>query len=147
MRTPSEIQEIERRAAAYCQQRTLRMTEGRAKVLRQVAGSRRPVKAYDLIASSAVDGKNPMPPRVYRALDFWTAHGFMHRIESLNAYTCCTHPGCGHECQLFVCSVCGRVYELYSESLSKELLHQAARQGFEVDHSRVEMTGRCPDCR
>jgi Fur family zinc uptake transcriptional regulator len=115
--------------------------------LRAVARSRRPVKAYDLIKNSGDKDKKPMPPIVYRALDFWVSHGFIHRIESLNAYTCCTHPGCGHDCQILICSQCGRVFEFCDAALSSELVAAAKRQGFKIEAFKVEAEGRCPDCR
>jgi Fur family zinc uptake transcriptional regulator len=146
MRKSSEVQELLKQAKEYGRQHGLRLTEGRLSILEKVAASRRPVKAYDLIAESS-EGQKPMPPIVYRALEFWTAHGFIHRIESLNAYTVCTHPGCGHECQIFVCSQCGRVSEICADELSQNIRRNALEQGFEVDHLRIEASGRCADCR
>lgn len=146
MRKKSEVHEILKRADEYCRKQGVRLTEGRLAILEQVVASRHPVKAYDLIAAAS-GGKKPMPPLVYRALDFWTAHGFIHRIESLNAYTACTHPGCGHECQIFICSQCGRVSEICEEEVSQQVRRTASALGFEVDHLRIEASGRCPDCR
>jgi Fur family zinc uptake transcriptional regulator len=147
MRKASEAAEILKRAETYCTEQSFRFTDGRAAVLKQVVSSRKPVKAYDVLAAVSSGEKKPMPPIVYRALDFWTAHGFIHRIESLNAYTACTHPGCGHECQLFICAQCGRVSEICDEALRGRVEHQAAVLGFRIDHLKVEATGRCPDCR
>lgn len=135
-----------KQAEEYCRCHEVRLTAGRLSILEQVASSRHPVKAYDLIAAASGD-KKPMPPLIYRALDFWTAHGFIHRIESLNAYTACTHPGCGHECQIFICSQCGRVSELCNDAVSQQVRSNAASQGFEVTRLRIEATGRCPECR
>lgn len=146
MRKKAEVQEILKRAEEYCLQQGVRLTEGRLSVLEQVVSSRHPVKAYDLIAAAS-GGRKPMPPLIYRALDFWTTHGFMHRIESLNAYTACTHPGCGHECQIFVCSKCGRVSEICDDAMGKQVYRNALSQGFELEHLRIEATGRCPDCK
>jgi len=146
MRKKSEVREILKRAEEYCGQQGVRMTEGRLAVLEHVVSSRHPVKAYDLIAAAS-GGKKPMPPLVYRALDYWTAHGFIHRIESLNAYTACTHPGCGHECQIFICSKCGRVSEICDETLSQQVRKNASELGFVAEHVRIEVSGSCPDCR
>jgi Fur family zinc uptake transcriptional regulator len=145
MRKKSEVRDILKRAEEYCLQQGVRLTEGRLSVLEQVVSSRHPVKAYDLIAAAS-GGQKPMPPLVYRALDFWTAHGFIHRIESLNAYTACTHPGCGHECQIFVCSQCGHVSEICDDQLGRQVRRNASSAGFEVTHLRVEASGRCPGC-
>ncbi len=32
------------------------------------------------------------PPTVYRALDFLMANGFVHKLESVNAFVACHHP-------------------------------------------------------
>jgi Fur family transcriptional regulator, zinc uptake regulator len=146
MRKASDVRKIMNRAEEYCRKRNLRLTEGRAAVLSHVVRSRRPVKAYDVLAAVSTGDRKPMPPIVYRALDFWTAHGFIHRIESLNAYTSCTHPGCGHECQLFICRQCGRVSEICDDTLHRQMRDHSALRGFEIEHLKVEATGRCPDC-
>jgi Fur family zinc uptake transcriptional regulator len=146
MRKKSDVETIMKQAKGYCLQNGLRFTDGREAVLREVVRQRRPVKAYDLLATLSADKKKPMPPIAYRALDFWTSHGFLHRIESLNAYTCCTHPGCGHECQLFICSKCGRVSEFCDDTLRSQILRNASGQGFKLEHLKVEATGLCPDC-
>lgn len=145
MRKKSEVRDILQRAEEYCRRQGVRLTEGRLSILEQVVASRHPVKAYDLIAAAS-GGQKPMPPLVYRALDFWTAHGFIHRIESLNAYTACTHPGCGHECQIFICSACGRVSEICDETLNQQVRRKASALGFAVDSLRIEAFGCCPDC-
>lgn len=147
MRKSSEVQSLVGQAEAYCKKRGVRFTAGRAAVLREVVQQRGPVKAYDVLQAISSDKKRPMPPIVYRALDFWTAHGFLHRIESLNAYTCCTHPGCGHDCQIFVCEKCGKVSEICDEKLAEQVIHHADTQGFQVKHVSVEASGLCPDCR
>ncbi|QHI68346.1 transcriptional repressor [Tichowtungia aerotolerans] len=147
MRKKSDVQAILKRAEAYCMEQGLRFTDGRAVVLREVVRQRTPVKAYDVLQTISADKARPMPPVVYRALDFWTSHGFLHRIESLNAYTACTHPGCGHDCQIFVCSKCGRVSEICDEKLIEKIGHKAESLGFRIEHLSVEATGSCPDCR
>ncbi|MGE4489099.1 MAG: Fur family transcriptional regulator [Kiritimatiellales bacterium] len=147
MRKAAEVRAILKRAEAYCIEKGLRLTDGRAAVLEYVVRQQMPVKAYDVLQAISADKTRQMPPVVYRALDFWTSHGFLHRIESLNAYTCCTHPGCGHECQIFICSKCGKVSEICDEGLAKQVNRKAASQGFRIDHLSIEATGRCPDCR
>ena len=147
MGKPPEVHEILKRAEAYCKEQGVRFTAGRAAVLQEVLRQRKPVKAYDVLQAISTDKARPMPPIVYRALDFWMSHGFLHRIESQNAYTACLHPGCGHECQIFVCEQCGRVFEICDEHLAGQVRHQAAACGFRIDHLKIEATGRCPDCQ
>lgn len=84
------------------------------------------------------------PPIVYRALEFLLDEGLAHRIESKNAYICCVHPGHQGAAQFLICSACEKVAEL--EKQDSELLSDAARVGFTVDSSVVEITGHCSDC-
>src|SRR3546814_3200364 len=80
-----------------CVERGLRLTPIRARVLELVAGQGKPVKAYDLLEmlkdhapGDAVGAA--APPTVYRALDFLLANGFIHKLESVNAFVACHHP-------------------------------------------------------
>ena len=72
-------------AEVRCGAADQRLTAPRRRVLELLLQAGQPVKAYDLIASFAIDGPPAKPPTVYRALDFLEKQGFAHRIESLNA--------------------------------------------------------------
>jgi Fur family transcriptional regulator, zinc uptake regulator len=62
---------------------------------------------------SAKRGK-ATPPTIYRALDFLTKSGLIHRIESLNAYAACAHAPAGPQHVFFTCERCGNVAEVES---------------------------------
>lgn len=77
-----------------CSERGLRLTPIRANVLRLIADAGKPVKAYELL-DWVREGKGvgaDAPPTVYRALDFLMANGFVHKLESVNAFVACHHP-------------------------------------------------------
>ena len=102
--------------------------------------------AYDLLARLAGEGLGSTPPVAYRALDFLSAAGLAHRIERLNAFVACTHPGEGHAPAFIVCRDCRAVAE---ETLGPEAgaVGEAARAaGFSVEAMVVEAEGLCPDC-
>ncbi|MDT8391850.1 MAG: transcriptional repressor [Lentisphaeria bacterium] len=145
--TTRPVQRILADAEEYCQRAALRLTEGRRHILAVVAGSERAVKAYDLLNAVTDPGKKVMPPTVYRALDFWITHGFIHRIESLNAFIACDHPLRSHGCQMLICTDCGRVIEVCQAELRDHFRETAAANGFLYDHSVLEIYGRCPDCQ
>ena len=70
-------------------------------------------KAYDLISSYAHDGEPvAKPPTIYRALEFLTAQGLVHRIESMNAFLACGSNPHGRSTEFLICDCCGRVEEL-----------------------------------
>lgn len=76
-------------------------------------------RAYDLIAAFAPGGVKP--PTVYRALDFLIAHGFAHRVESLNAFIACTQVAPGHAPAFMICDCCGRADEVAVSELRSAL--------------------------
>lgn len=134
-------------ARALCAQRNIRLTARRLQVLEILLQSHQPMGAYEILArlNQAQNKQAIAPPIVYRALEFLLAEGLVHRIESKKAFISCTHPG--HQCtmQFLICRGCEKVAEL--ENLDSALLSEADNVGFAVDHSVVEITGICADCR
>ena len=113
----------------------------------QLEGNEEAMKAYDLLDSLTRPGERVMPPVVYRALDFWVSHGFVHRIASLNAYVVCGHPLHNHGCQLLICSHCGQALEVCNPRLREAILETARASGFHFEKVALEIHGRCPRCQ
>jgi Fur family zinc uptake transcriptional regulator len=61
----------------------------RRHVLEVLSASHKPLGAYEIIDLVAARGPRPAPITIYRALDFLTAQGLVHRIESRNAFLAC----------------------------------------------------------
>ena len=76
-------------AEALCAKRGERLTPMRRHVLEVLAASHKPLGAYEIIDLVAARGPRPAPITIYRALDFLTAQGLVHRIESRNAFLAC----------------------------------------------------------
>lgn len=134
------------KAEALCEAEGLHMTSGRRKVLGLLLREHRALGAYEILDLVSADGTKPQPPTVYRALNFLTEHGFAHRIERLNAYVACTHPGEHHAPAFMICRLCHAVTEAHA-SPSKGALGAAAREaGFQIEHTVVEAKGLCPTC-
>jgi Fur family zinc uptake transcriptional regulator len=134
-------------AEAECRRRGARLTEVRRRVLELVWGSHRPVGAYALMEALADGGRAAAPPTVYRALEFLLAHGLVHRIERLNAFVGCSHPGAPHAGQFLLCTRCGTAAELDDPAVDQSVAAAAARLGFSVARQTVEVEGLCPACR
>jgi Fur family zinc uptake transcriptional regulator len=132
-----------------CAERGLRLTELRRRVFELVADSARPVKAYDLLEKVRKQGAGPAaPPTVYRALDFLMANGFVHRLETLNAYVPCPHPEAeAHGSQFLICEQCQETMELDASGISDRLRDQARQQGFQPRRHIVEVYGLCAKCQ
>jgi Fur family zinc uptake transcriptional regulator len=134
-------------AEALAQGRDEKLTNLRRRVLEIVLESHRPVGAYDILGALARDGGKPAPPTVYRALDFLRAQGFVHRIDSLNAFVACFAPAKAHRSHFLLCHACGGAAEIEDAALDSALASAAASAGFTPEHETVEITGLCADCR
>lgn len=130
-------------AEEECRRRGARLTDIRRRVLELVWRSHAPIGAYALLDAL---GK-AAPPTVYRALDFLLAHGLIHRIETLNAYVGCAHPGHAAAGQFLLCRRCGAAAELNDDGIEQAVRAAAQAQGFEVAALTVEAEGLCPSCR
>lgn len=123
------------------------LTAMRARVLEAVIGAAGPIRAYELMETFARAGRPAKPPSVYRALDFWTGLGVMHRVESLNAYTVC---GAAHDpgdviC-FFLCDGCGAAEEWPVAGLDAPVKAAAEAAGFRLRASALEVKGLCTAC-
>ena len=134
-------------ARAVCTEQGGRLTPQRQQILELVWQEHKPVGAYELLDRLRESGIKAAPPTVYRALDFLLAHGLIHRIESLNAFTGCSAPGTPHQGQFLVCSQCHRVAELDDSAIDRQLDASARKLGFEIEHRTVEVSGLCASCR
>jgi Fur family zinc uptake transcriptional regulator len=146
-RTRQTGNEILHDAETYCRDEGLRLTEGRRVVLELLVLSPAALKAYDILEQLKRPGEKPMPPTVYRALDFWIEHGFVHRIESINAYFACGHPLHNHGCQLLVCQQCNTALEVCSHGLHGHFTETARDNGYLFRKAVLEIHGVCPNCQ
>jgi Fur family transcriptional regulator, zinc uptake regulator len=125
----------------------VRLTPIRRHVLEILWQSHKPQGAYAILSQLSPKGKKIAPLTVYRALDFLEKAGFIHRLESLNAYIGCTHSGEKHAALFFVCDNCQNVTELDAEK-AVQYLHGAARQkGLYPTKTMIEIKGLCGVCR
>ncbi len=135
------------RASSLCLRRGVRLTALRRRVLELVWRRHEPVGAYTILHSLRRRGRVAAPPTVYRALDFLLQHGFVHRIESRNAFVGCARPGSSHPGQFLICGKCGSAAELADSRIDGAIARRAARVGFTVENQTIEVSGLCPRCR
>ncbi|NOD65401.1 MULTISPECIES: transcriptional repressor [unclassified Ruegeria] len=133
-------------AEARCAAEGLRLTPVRRKVLEMLLQEHRAIGAYGILDRLRAEGFGSQPPVAYRALDFLVQNGFVHKIERLNAFVACSHPGQSHSPAFMICRKCDAVAEAQSAP-AKGVLGAAARAaGFEIERTVVEAEGLCPDC-
>jgi Fur family zinc uptake transcriptional regulator len=101
--------------------------------------------AYDVLARLDAEGLGSKPPVAYRALGFLVDQGFAHRIERLNAFIACAHPGADHNPAFMICRTCGTVAE--AAAGYGPLGASAALAGFQIEQTVIEAEGLCPLCQ
>jgi Fur family zinc uptake transcriptional regulator len=136
-------------AERLCGERDQRLTAPRRRVLELLLEAGQPVKAYDLMA--AYEPASPAkPPTVYRALEFLERQGFVHRIDSLNAFVACVHADEGGDhgraAAFLICDCCGATREIQAE-VGGAVSAAAGAAGYAIASLSVEAHGLCPDCR
>lgn len=136
-------------AEAHCRLHGLRLTPQRRAVLEVLAKACAPLGAYDLIERMRRDGgRAPAPIVVYRVLDFLKEHGFIHRLETLNAFIACPHRHDASARIVFlICEACKQVEEVVSIPLDSALASLARKHDFLADRQVMELAGTCRTCQ
>lgn len=133
-------------AEAHCRAQGLRFTPVRRAALRILLQDHRALGAYEVLEHLHRAGFGAQPPVAYRALDFLMANGFAHRIERLNAFVACSHPGAGHAPAFLICRSCSAVAEAQASPARGTLGEAARASGFVIERTVVEALGLCPAC-
>ncbi len=129
-----------------CVEAGLRFTPVRRKVLELLLHEHRALGAYAILDLLRDAGFGSQPPVAYRALDFLLENGFVHKIERLNAFVACTHPGESHSPAFMICRLCDAVAEAHSTQAKSALGEAAQATGFQIERTSVEAEGVCPTC-
>lgn len=134
-------------AAEACAAAGLQLTPQRRRVLEILLAQHRAMGAYEVLDVLREEGLGSQPPIAYRALDFLVANGFAHKIERLNAFVACAHPGAQHAPAFLICRSCDAVAEAHIEPASTVLGEAADNAGFAIERAVVEAVGVCPNCQ
>ena len=135
------------RAQAVTAASGARLTPVRRRVLEILLEAHKALGAYDVLARLAAEGFGNQPPVAYRALEFLVDQGLAHRIQRLNAFAACAHPGESHAPAFLICRACHTVAEADAATARAALEDAAAATGFAVERSTIEALGLCPACR
>lgn len=134
-------------AEARAQADGLRLTPVRRRTLEILLEAHRAMGAYEVLDRLAEEGFGRQPPVAYRALDFLVTHGLAHRVQRLNAFAACSHPGEDHQPAFLICRICNGVAEASAAHPRAALDAAAAEVGFAVERASIEAVGLCPRCR
>jgi len=141
--------EFVRAVERACRARGLRLTPIRAYVLGLIARAGKPLKAYDLLDQVREGGGPgaPAPPTVYRSLDFLLGNGFIHKLQSVNAFVACHHPSATlHSSPFLICDYCHEAVELEDVNITALLQARARELGFVAQAQTLEVHGICASC-
>lgn len=133
-------------AEALAREKGARLTPVRRRTLQILLEEHRAMGAYEVLDRLAAEGFGRQPPVAYRALEFLTGLGLVHRIRRLNAFAACMDPGAPHRPVFFLCRACGHVAEAPAKALGTALDRAAAEIGFVVERASIEAQGLCPSC-
>lgn len=136
-----------REAEEQCEKQGLRLTAVRRKVLEILLQEHRAMGAYAILDILNKEGLGSQPPVAYRALDFLSQHGFVHKIERLNSFVACTHPEQDHSPVFLICRVCETVAEARTGRIESIVQDAAFSAGFRAEKAVIEIEGICPICQ
>jgi len=131
-------------AEQTCADQGLQFTAARRRVLEILLEHHAAMGAYDVLERLSAEGLGSKPPIAYRALGFLVDHGLAHRIEKLNAYVACAHPGAAHSPVFLICRGCQAVGET---DACGALNACAAEAGFAIEQTVAEVVGLCTQCQ
>jgi Fur family zinc uptake transcriptional regulator len=129
-------------AQKFCEANHIRLTEPRRRVLEILVSNQKPMGAYDILEKLGQYIDNPKPPTAYRAIDFWREHGFVHKIESLNAFIACNDGHSHNDAHFLICDECDYVDEIH---VHHEPPHENLN-GFQAKRTFTETHGTCEAC-
>ena len=138
----NSIQEAEQ----YCQENGLNFTPVRRKVLEILLQKNTAIGAYEILDLLREAGFKNQPPVAYRALEFLVQNGFAHKIEQLNSFIGCMHPGKDHSPAFMICRNCDSISEEEALTRNFSVSQIAAKAGFTVEKAVIEARGLCHSC-
>ena len=133
-------------AKIICDQRGVKLTKLRETVLKLIWKNHSYVKAYDLLEELRKIDRSAKPPTIYRSLDFLMENGFIHKIQSLNAFVGCSHPSEHNECYFLICKECQNIEECHSKSINEFVQSTSNTNNFSANQVTLVISGICQEC-
>ena len=143
----AQLDAILDQAEMRCKGSGARLTSGRRKVLELLLRENRALGAYEILDLLRAEASRAVPPPVaYRALHFLIEHGLAHKVERLNAFIACAHPGEHHAAAFMICRICRNVAEAHLHPVTRSVDQAALSEGFQIERMMIEVEGLCPTC-
>lgn len=132
-----------------CIDPSIKLTDLRKDVLSILYTQDKPMGAYDILDELKKKRPNAEPPTVYRVLEFLVEVKLVHRIESQNAFVCCSHLNeaqTQHQAILLSCKECQGSFEFKDENVIHAIKKFADKNHLQVDSALLEVKGVCKSC-
>ena len=133
-------------AEQTCSEKQLKFTNLRREILRMIWEGHGPKKAYDLLSELQLTNQSAKPATVYRTLEFLIENGFVHKVNSLNAFVGCSHPLKHQDCYFLICDSCNDISEYCDPAITSAIKTITERNQFTVKNTTLEIAGRCNSC-
>ena len=134
-------------AREICQKNKVNLTPTKEQVLKLIWQSHRPIGAYQIQDQLAkISRKAVAPPTVYRALQFLTKLGLIHKIPSLNSFIGCPFPNSPQSNLFLICEGCGNIAEVSCNSVDYLLQKTCGTANFNLNSKNIELFGLCVLC-
>ena len=104
------------------------------------------MNAYDLLEELKKIDSSAKPPTIYRSLEFLLENGFIHKIQSLNAFVGCSHPNEHNKCYFLICKECQNIEECHSENINEFVQSTSSNNNFSPNQVTLEISGVCQEC-
>ena len=148
--TESHIRRRLADAQALCEENGASFTRLRREVFELLLRRDAPAKAYDLQADMIASGHRAAPTTVYRALEFLTEQGLVHRINALNAFVVCSGDFRHHHHHaplMLACSACETSIEISNPDVGETIRRVLEPTGFHFQGNAMEIRGLCETCQ
>ena len=136
------------RARKTFDEKGLKLTALRLRVLEEIAASHDAMGAYDVLDRLVRKGGDKLAPiSVYRAIDALLEAGLVHRLESKNAFFACHSPHAGTQRHMaLVCDRCAKVVEVPATGIYHLIEKASESKGFALRAVVAEGAGLCSGC-
>lgn len=129
-----------------CDERGIRLTPARRRVLQLLATATGPLKAYAILEAVRKESPNTAPTAVYRVLEFLQRNGLAIKLNSINAFLL-RPSGPAWSCTFLVCEKCGSVDTIHAPMLPEAFLADVDSGRFAPTSQTLEISGTCSVCR
>lgn len=131
----------------YLRSRGLRVTSERRALLSAIFAQHGHIDADQVLRAARDGGAKISRATVYRNLELLLDCGLVSRVRLDGQKSVYEHVHPGQQHDHLTCRVCGRIVEFVSPGTSALVGEISRAHGFAPEANRIQILGRCRDCR